>query len=68
MRMEPIVGTVKAMTHRAVLMELDEQHGEQEVWIPLSVINENDLPDLIIGDHIEINVAGWFYDQNIEID
>lgn len=58
---EPIYGTVKAMTRKAVLMSQD---GE-EVWIPMSCIFEDDLAGLDVGVVGEVNVAKWFVEKEI---
>lgn len=58
-----IHGTVMKMTQRAVLFRLTE--ARREVWIPQSVIFEDDLDGLDAGVISEINVAQWFYDKEL---
>lgn len=60
---EQIKGTVKHITKKAVLFELDD--GE-EIWIPMSVIFEDDLAEIDVGVIGEISVAQWFYEREIQ--
>jgi len=53
--------TVLKITSKAVLVESD---GE-EIWIPQSVIFEDDLADLVEDEMCEINVKQWFYDKEL---
>lgn len=59
----PIHGTVMKMTQRACLFRLTEER--REVWIPQSVIFEEDLCGLADGVIGEINVAQWFFDKEL---
>jgi hypothetical protein len=53
---EPIDGTVKASTAKAVLV----QQGKREVWVPRSVIENGD--ELTKGDN-DIRVESWFAEK-----
>lgn len=59
-----IHGLVKHMTRKAVLFSLTG--SRREVWIPMSVISEEDLAGTDVGVIGEINVAEWFYTREIE--
>jgi hypothetical protein len=59
--------TVIRMTDKAILVELHDQ-DDREVWIPMSVIFEDDLADICQGSIGEINVKRWFYEREIEVD
>lgn len=54
----PVMKTKKAVR---VVLETDGR----ELWIPLSVIYEEDVELLEIGELVEINVKEWFYDAEI---
>lgn len=57
----PVECLIRHLTQKAALvLELDEG---REVWVPLSVIHEEDLGDLEVGLEVEINVAEWFADK-----
>lgn len=56
----PIEGVVMHMTKKAVLLKVD---GEDDVWIPFSVIHEDDCAELEVGEYMEINVAEWFCEK-----
>lgn len=66
MSYEAVEVTVMNMTGKAVLCRLEEDEDKREVWVPMSVIFEDDLADLTIGLVAEINVAQWFYRKEIE--
>ena len=53
----PIEGVVMHLTAKAVLLKTLEGY---EVWIPLSVIHEDDLDTMEVSDFAEIAVADWF--------
>ncbi len=59
----PISGAVLAKTPKAVLLCLDED--ADELWVPRSVIFEDDLDLLVVGELVEINVAQWFHEREI---
>jgi hypothetical protein len=58
--------TVKKMTSKAALIWLEDQ--DRDVWVPLSVIHEDDLAELCEGWVGEINVKSWFYEREIEVE
>lgn len=55
-----VVGVVK-VTRKAVLVTLE---GE-ELWVPQSVIFEDDLAELEEGSICELNVQQWFFDREM---
>ena len=57
----PISGLVKFITKKAVLFIIDDE----EYWVPVSQIFEDDLAEIDEGVIGEINVSEWFYDREI---
>ena len=56
MSYEPICVYVKVKTAKAVLVsEMDH-----EVWIPLSLVSEDDIDCIELHEYNEINVESWF--------
>lgn len=55
---------IKHTTKKAVLVEVP--HLSKDIWIPFSVIAEEDLCDLEPGVIKELNVAQWFADKEID--
>lgn len=57
----PVECLIRHLTQRAALvLELEEG---REVWVPFSVIHEDDLADLEVSMEVEINVATWFAEK-----
>lgn len=74
MRKRYLTGNVRAegQTSLAFLCSLDwsEDHGYigHHVWIPLSVIHEEDhdkIEEAVEGELIEISVAEWWLTKNL---
>lgn len=59
-RYEPIHVAVLAITMKAVLVT-DGANGE--IWIPKSLIHEDDVDCLELNEYQEINVASWFLEK-----
>lgn len=55
----PIVVEVTIVTEKAIRIYFD---GEP-LWIPKSVIAEEDLEDISVGEEVEINVKTWFAEK-----
>lgn len=55
----PIEGVIQHITKKAVLINV----GGDEVWVPMSVIFEDDLAELEVGELMEINIAEWFAEK-----
>jgi hypothetical protein len=56
----PVEVRVIFASERALLVDLGD--GD-EVWIPFSIIFEDDLVGIEIGETTEINVASWFVER-----
>lgn len=55
----PITGVIVHMTKKAALVSIDGTN----VWVPFSVIFEDDLAEMEVGDTSEINIADWFCEK-----
>jgi len=55
----PVEVVIVAITDRAVLIN----DGTSETWVPKSLIDEDDVDDLVQGSYQEINVQDWFLEK-----
>lgn len=57
---EPVYVCVLAITPKAALIT-DGANGE--IWVPKSLIHEDDVDVLQLNEYLEINIQSWFLEK-----